>query len=180
LIAMLVVALQDLVSRLADAVGPWQSLYADSKVVSATVNFAHVGALLVGGGMAIGADRPKLSATRRPPPDSARQHDELATLHGVVLASLAVVAVSGVALFLADVEEFAGSVIFWVKMGFLALLLANGALMVRLERSLRDGNMTIAEDGHATRIWERLRWHAMASVALWITITLFGVILREG
>ena len=177
---MVVAALQDLVSRLADAVGPWQSLYADSKAVSATVNFAHVGALLVGGGMAIGADRQTLRATHRPPLDRARQLDELATLHGLVLVSLAVVAISGVALFLADVEEFAGSVIFWVKMGFLALLLVNGALMVRLERSLRDGNMTNVEDRHATRTWQRLRWHAVSSVALWITITLFGVILREG
>ena len=177
---MLAVVLPDLVSRLADAAAPWQSLYADSKAVSTSVNFAHLGALLVGGGMAIGADRQTLRAARRPTSDRARQLDELGTLHGIVLVSLAIVTLSGVAMFLADVEEFARSLVFWMKMGFLALLIANGALMVRLERALRDGNMTNAEDGHASRSWNRLRWHAIASVALWITITMFGVVLREG
>ena len=177
---MHIIALQGLVERVADLAGPWQSLYSDSKAVSATVSFAHVGALLVGGGMAIGADRQTLHAARGTTVERVQRLDDQHRLHTLVVASLAVVALSGVALFLSDVEEFAGSAIFWVKMGLVALLLANGAMMVRIEAGLRDGTMTNADPGHASRAWNRMRWHAIASLALWITVTLFGVILREG
>src|SRR4051812_23061524 len=114
---MHLLALQGVVERLADAAGPWQSLYSDSKVVSATVTFAHLGGMLVGGGMAIAADRHTLRAVRGTADDRTRQLDDLARLHTIVIGSLAIVTLSGVAMFLSDVDEFASSVTFWVKMG---------------------------------------------------------------
>lgn len=169
---MHILALVGLVERLADAAGPWQSLYSDSKAVSATVTFAHLGGMLVGGGMAIAADRHTLHAARGTDDDRARQLGDLSRLHAIVLASLAVVALSGVAMFLSDVEEFWGSTTFWVKMGLVALLLANGALMTRAEGALRA-----AADPAA---WGRLRAHALLSLVLWIAITLAGVLVQGG
>ena len=169
---MPVLALQGLAERLADAAGPWQSLHADSLAVSATVAFAHLGALLVGGGMAIAADRHTLRAAGGSADDRERHLADLSRLHAIVLGALAVIALSGVAMFLADVEEFWGSATFWVKMGLVALLLANGALMTRTERALRRAP--------APATWGRLRVHAIASLALWMGITLGGVLLQGG
>jgi hypothetical protein len=166
-------ALPALVARLADLAGPWQSLYADSKVVSAGVNFVHVGGMLVGGGLALGADRQTLRAAHGTDADRARQLGELRGVHRTVVAALALVALSGVGLFLADVEEFAGSGVYWLKMALVALLLVNGAFMTRTEASLAADAPTVAR-------WGRLRGHAIASVLLWILILLAGVVLREG
>ena len=184
---MFLIALNGLVERLGEAAGPWQSLYSDSKLVSATVTFAHVGAMLVGGGMAIAADRHTLRATHGTVDDRTRQLAELEQLHALVIGSLAVVALSGIAMFLSDVDEFARSGTFWVKMGLVVLLLANGALMTRSERALRPASADAAGNSTSSAIardsataWSRLRAHAIVSVALWIAITLAGVLLQGG
>ena len=171
-------ALPDIVARLADVAAPWQSLYSDSRLVSTAVNCVHVGALLVAGGLALGADRQTLRAARASAAERARQLTELAGLHRLVLAAFAVVAISGVALFLADVEAFAASPVYWSKMGLVVLLLANGALMTRAERTARTAGADDA--GTPPRAWRRLRAHAATSAALWLAVTLAGVVLREG
>ena len=181
---MYLLALNGLVERLSDAAGPWQSLYSDSKAVSATVTFAHVGAMLIGGGMAIAADRHTLRAARGTIEDRMRQLADLAGLHALVIGSLAIVALSGVAMFLSDVDEFASSITFWVKMGLVVLLLANGALMTRAEQALRPASATGTATAAATvvddapAVWGRLRTHAIVSLVLWIAITLAGVLLQ--
>jgi hypothetical protein len=78
---------------------------------------------------------------------------------------------SGVALLAADLETYFDSRIFWIKMGLIAVLLANGAVMNRTERALR------AAGGGADVQWRRLRTIAITSLALWLTITLAGVAL---
>ena len=98
--------------------------------------------------------------------------------------SLAIVALSGVAMFLSDVDEFASSITFWVKMGLVVLLLANGALMTRAEQALRPASATGTATAAATvvddapAVWGRLRTHAIVSLVLWIAITLAGVLLQ--
>jgi hypothetical protein len=81
--------------------------------------------------------------------------------------------VSGVALFFTDVETFAESVAFWVKMGLVALLLLNGLLMTRTESVLRR-----SADGD-TASWGRLRTTAFASGVLWLATLLAGVALTN-
>lgn len=164
--------LPEVVARVADLAAPWQSLYAESTTLPAALNFAHLGGLLVGGGLALAADRQTLRAGGGSLAERARQLGELAALHRVVLAALALVVASGVALFLADVEQFAASPWYWGKMALVALLLANGALMQRSERALREG-------GPDASRWTRLRGHAAASAALWLAVTFAGVVLRE-
>lgn len=161
-----------MIQRLADAAAPWQAYYADSRAASVAVAFAHVGGLLVAGGLAIGADRQALRVARDDAGARRRLVAELGTLHRPVLALLAVVAASGAAMFLADVEQFATSPVYWGKLALFAALLGNGALMRRVEARLRAR----ADDDAS---WGRLRVHAAASASLWLAATLAGVLLQR-
>lgn len=157
-------------SALARLAEPWNSLYSDNKVVSATVVFLHLVPLLLAGGLAVSADRATLRAARGSGEDRTRQLGELARVHPFVLGGLALSFISGVLLFLADVDEFLGSPFFWVKLGLIGLLLLNGFMMNRTERGLAAG-------GSETALWARLRTIAVLSVILWTVTTLAGVVL---
>lgn len=159
-------------SALARLAEPWNSLYSDSKVVSSAVVFLHLLPLLVAGGAALTADRATLRAARGTTDDRARQLGELARVHAVVLGGLALSFVSGVLLFLSDVDEFLGSPVFWVKLGFVGLLLLNGFMMTRTEKALASG-------GDETALWARLRTISVLSLVLWTTTTLVGVVLMS-
>ena len=41
---------------------PWKDLYSGSTALSVTLTFAHLGSMMVGGGLAIAADRTVLKA----------------------------------------------------------------------------------------------------------------------
>ena len=159
-------------SPLARLVEPWNSLYSDSKAVATTVMFFHLVPLLIAGGAALTADRATLRAARLSVDDRTRQLGELARTHAIVLIGLALSFVSGVLLFLSDVDEFLGSPWFWVKLGFVGLLLANGFVMTRTERAL-------ANEGDQGALWDRLRTIAVFSLTLWIATTLVGVALTN-
>ena len=156
-------------SSLVSLVQPWADYYSDSHFAQTVVTFAHVGALLVGGGIAIATDRGTLRATSDV--DRRRHLMEVVQVHRVVLAALATVVVSGLLLLAADLETFWGSWIFWVKMSLVVLLLVNGARMQRIEASAaRDTTVPTAH-------WGAIRGTALVSLALWLTITLAGVAL---
>jgi uncharacterized membrane protein len=159
-------------SALARLAEPWNSLYSDSKVVSSAVVFLHLLPLLVAGGAALTADRATLRAARGTTDDRARQLGELARVHTVVLGGLALSFVSGVLLFLSDVDEYLGSPVFWVKLAFVGLLLLNGFMMTRTEKALASG-------GDETALWARLRTISVLSLVLWTTTTLVGVVLMS-
>jgi uncharacterized membrane protein len=156
-----------------DLAEPWAKLYSHSSVLATIVGFLHVAPIVVGGGLAIALDRSTLRLRHDEPGARARHLTELGTAHQVVLGALALSILSGLALLAADLETYWGSWIFWLKMGLVALLLANGALMNRTERRLRGA-------GAATDLqWRRLRTIAITSLALWLTITLAGVALMN-
>jgi hypothetical protein len=159
-------------STLARLAEPWNALYSDSKAVSSAVVFLHLVPLLLAGGAALTADRATLRAARGSVEDRRRQLGELARVHAVVLGGLALSFVSGVLLFLADVDEFLGSPVFWVKLGFVGLLLLNGFMMTRTEKALGSG-------GDETALWARLRTISVLSLILWVTTTLVGVVLTN-
>ena len=159
-------------SALARLAEPWNSLYSDSKVVSSAVVFLHLLPLLIAGGAALTADRATLRAARGSADDRARQLRELARVHAVVLGGLALSFVSGVLLFLSDVDEYLGSPVFWVKLGFVGLLLLNGFMMTRTEKALASGR-------NESALWARLRTISVLSLILWTTTTLVGVVLMS-
>jgi hypothetical protein len=151
---------------------PWADLYGNSTILETIVTFLHVGGLLMGGGLALATDRSTLRAVRQAAHDRVQHLDSLSSVHRVVVAGLAVTFVSGVLLFLADVETFWGSAVFWIKMALIAVLLVNGLVMTRAERALRAGGA--ADDDRA---WTHLHHTAWVSLVLWYAITLFGVML---
>jgi hypothetical protein len=161
------------VTTLVQALEPWKSLYGDSKTVASAVTGIHLVGLLFGGGLAVAADRSTLRALRRPPAERAESLRELHAVHRPVLIALAVLFLSGVALAAADLDTFLGSPVFWAKLGVVALLLANGAVLERTERALRrDG----VED-RPRRLWRRLGISTRLSLALWTATVLLGTVL---
>jgi uncharacterized membrane protein len=89
-----------------------------------------------------------------------------------VLFGLTLSFLSGVAMFLSDVETFVGSIFLWIKLSLVALLLVNGFMMMRAERAL-------AADVQSDELWNRMRTIALMSATLWLLTTLAGVVLKE-
>ena len=159
-------------SALARLAEPWNALYSDNKAVSSAVVFLHLVPLLLAGGAALSADRATLRAARGSVEERTRHLRDLSRIHLLVVGGLALSFVSGVLLFLADVDEFLGSPLFWVKLAFVGLLLLNGFMMTRTEKALASG-------GNETTLWARLRTISVLSQFLWIATTLAGVVLMS-
>jgi uncharacterized membrane protein len=148
---------------------PWARAYGDSTLLMNGVTFAHVGGFLIAGGLALSADRAVLG---HPGPAAASTFDPYAfeSLHTPILLGLGVTFLSGVLLFLSDVETYATSPVFWSKMGLLALLLGNGAALRRTARRM-------SSSAEPDRSWRVFRRSARASSILWLVAVLTGVML---
>lgn len=157
-----------LIGQLTGAVHWWAKLYADSKSVSNAVMSVHLLGLLVGGGGAVAADRDVFRSVARDEPERRRLLASLRTEHRVVLGGLGLTFVSGLLLLAADLDTFLGSAAYWVKMGLVALLLANGWWMTRLERQLVPA---------VPASWSRLRIAAVMSLVLWCTIVVVSTLV---
>ena len=153
---------------------PWKDLYGNSTVLSVTLTFLHLGAMMVGGGLAITADRAVLRAGRlREPKAIAALADAVGDVHRPVVIALIVSGISGSLQLAADIETFAVSKVMWVKLGLLACLAINGLLMLRDEKAVRR------DTGSANGLGA-LRLRAITSVVLWLAIVLAGVGLMQG
>jgi hypothetical protein len=152
---------------------PWANFYSHSKAAVTVVQYVHIGGLLMGGGLAIAADRGTLRAVRLAAHERSGHLHDLAEVHRWVLTGLAAVVVSGLALLTADIETFFGSWIFWVKMALVIVLLANGYRMTRIESALEHG---AAEDSAK---WNKLHSVAVTSLALWFVVAALGVALAN-
>lgn len=107
-----------------------------SKAVSAGTLFFHLVPLIIGGGIAFAVDIGTLRTVRRGTAERTRQVAELAGTHRWVLFGLTRSFISGILLFLSDVETFMGSIYFWTKLACVALLLINGVVLTRVEAGL--------------------------------------------
>jgi hypothetical protein len=167
-----------IVEGLAGVMSPWQSIYSDSLALSTTVTTVHIVSLLVSGGLAIAADRATLRALHRPVAERALPLAELGSVHRPVVITLAVLMASGILLFAADVETFAVSTLFWVKMGLIAALLANGAGLYRTEK--RMAKPEVEEDPElSAKLWRRLGRRARTSLGLWLLVAVLGTVLTN-
>ena len=161
-----------LIAKLVELLQPWQSLYSDSTAVSTTVMAIHLTTLMIGGGLAIAADRMTLRALRRSETDRALALAEMRSAHRPILVALALLFVSGTALAAADVEVFLSSPAFWLKLALVALLLVNGAVLVRTEARL-EGAPAVDVDA----LWRRLGLTARLSLSLWLLTAIAGTVL---
>lgn len=159
---------------LARAAGPWNALFADNALISTTVLFVHLAAIVVAAGTAMSADGQALRSLRFPEM-RARYLEAAAFVHRTVVLALVVAMVAGFLLFLSDVEEFAESNIFCVKLALIFLLLANGFAITRIEKRLLGAN----ENPPDLLGWSQLRLAARASQTLWFATILAGVALRN-
>jgi hypothetical protein len=138
-----------MIEQLAALFAPWQSLYSDSAVVSTTITSLHIVSMLIGGGLAIAADRTTLRG----------RADDIKDVHRIVLLALVVMFISGVLMAAADFEAFAASKIFWLKLALVLFLVINGAMLQRKTA--------------------RRRFHARASQLLWTATAIVGVVLTN-
>ena len=152
---------------------PWKDLYGGSAKLSVTLTFAHLASMMVGGGLAIAADRTVLKAGS-PADATARMKlaDAVGDVHRPVLIALVISALSGTLQLAADLEALAVNKVMWVKMVLLIILAINGYLMLRDEKAVRR------ESGSA-KAFGALRVRAITSVVLWLAITLAGVGLMQ-
>lgn len=147
---------------------PWARAYNDNTALQIGVVFLHLAGILLGGGAAVALDRAAFRASREGGAAGVRHVAELGASHRVVLTGLAITLVSGILLFLADVETYVGSAVYWTKMALFVALLANGWLMQRTERRL-------AGNGANPLAWAALRRQAAISLFLWFAVLLGGV-----
>ena len=146
----------------------WSSFYSNHALMRTVVEFVHIGGLVAGGGCAIAADLPTISATRQTRAVRESQLQVLERTHAIVVAGLVALTVSGALLVAADAETFLHSKIFWLKIGLMAMLLANGWLQLQSGRRVRHG---------VPDAWNRLHATAISSLVLWFVITLIGASL---
>src|SRR5947208_14414465 len=116
----------------------WARLYGHTPV-SATVTYLHLVGILVGGGVEVAADRASLRLSPETLPDWRTELDRLAAVHRRVVGRPARLFASGLLMALAQVANFGTSVVFWTKMGLVALLMGNGYALLGTEDALRDG-----------------------------------------
>lgn len=157
---------------LATTSSPWSNMYAHNRAVSTAVLFFHVAPLVFGAGAAFVMDRATLRASRGSAVERDRHLHELERVHRVVLTGLTFSFVSGLLMFLSDVTTFLGAVLFWVKIGLVALLLANGYLLTRTEHALLTTSNNDA-------LWQRMRTLSVWSAVLWLSTTFSGVVLMQ-
>jgi hypothetical protein len=148
-----------------NALESWASVYSNHAALRTVIGFLHVGGLVLSGGIAITTDRFVLIARHGSEADRAAQLLSLRRTHRMVVLGMAAVIISGVLLFAADTETFLHSILFWIKMGFFSLLLANGLLLIRAERGAESGDL---------KGWDRLAVASITSITLWLLTTLVG------
>ena len=161
-----------LAAALAKLADPWAKVFSHSKAISAGVTFFHLAPLVFAAGAAFTADRVTLRSAHASATDRARQLREIAASHRMVLIGLSLSFVSGLLLFLSDVETFWGSIYFYIKLALVGLLLLNGFVITRTEKALESA-------GDDPALWGRMRTIALFSAVLWLATVLAGVVLKE-
>ena len=142
----------------------WASWYANSAILRTSLGFAHVGGLVASAGPAFMIDRAILRAVRAGSTSRGAHLAEIEASHPLVLGGLLVVVVSGLLLMAADLDTFLHSVVFWIKMGLIALLLANGWRLRRLGQAAAAAHPSGQALGRA----------AVMSLVLWSCTILAG------
>ena len=96
---------------------------------------------------------------------------EFTTVHKPVIIALSVMVISGLLMLASDIGTFLVSPVYWTKMTLVLLLLINGYLVKRADEKLN------ADPSPGNRAWKHFKFSSIASITLWLSTTLAGVIL---
>lgn len=151
----------------AGLVATWAHLYNDSKTMSDAVTFVHLAGIVLGGGVAIAADRAALhhaldSDLPFMPPLGG------VAVHRWVIVALVAITASGILMLLADLHTYMTSAVFWVKMGLTLLLIGNGYVRLQAERAVLGGVRSARN---------RFRSTSLISLVLWLAVLLAGTMM---
>ena len=165
----------DAIAVLAVWAEPWRRAFSTSPAVSTGVLFAHVSSLVCAGGLSFAADRASLLPRRPDDPETEDEWRSRFANRRLAIRALSVVALSGLLLFLSDVDSFVHLRTFWVKMGFVVLLLTNSVLARGHDDQLTSLGPVTARRKAKQR--SRASVHARVSVTLWLLTLLAGTAL---
>ena len=156
---------------------PWHQAFSSSLVISTAVLYAHVTSLVCAGGLSLVADHASLLPGTWN--DAEREHELRLRSASRRLAkrALAVVALSGLLLFLSDVRTYVALPTFWLKLGLVALLISNFVLAGRCARRPHPSAPVTAQRPAPI---SRCRVHARVSLVLWLLTLLAGTALVTG
>jgi hypothetical protein len=155
---------------------PWQKLYAHSTIVATVVLFGHLAGLIVAGALTFTTESGALRLDPADDGECQRYLRAASPSRSAIALALGVAMVSGFLLFLADLEAFAVSRVFWTKMLLVVLLLVNAVVGSRLDARL------LGENGATARhdvLWRRRRASAWATAVLWFALVLCGSALAS-
>ncbi len=165
---------------------PWSDVYSDSAYLPTLILAVHVLALFGGGGIAIAADRRVLQSTPGTREAYQAAAEDLRTTHAIVIGSIVLMVVSGIAMAASDVGTFLVSTVFWAKMAMFVVLIGNGAFMRRTEsRVLTAATDAGVEIDRTTQWpsphlpWAVLKRSAAISLVSWFLVVLLGVVLSN-
>jgi hypothetical protein len=162
--------IEEAVAVIGSLVSTWASYYANHGMVRTLVEFGHLAPLIAGAGLAVTSDTEVLRLSEQ---HYERRHsvlDRLRASHDIVLVSLVFIVISGGLMFAADVDTYLRSTYFWIKMGLVVILLANGAF-------LRYADSRVMYNPDDETHWHRVRRAAALSFLLWFVTTFIGVAL---
>ena len=153
-------------SILAQITSWWSSFYGNHQIVSLVIRYLHLTVIVLAAGTALFIDRQVWRALRSGPPERESVLTMLTRSHPRVVPWLAVIAATGVLMTAAETSTFLASKLYWIKMALVAILLANGLVMLAAER--RVG---------ARAGWSRLAAISTISAILWLVILFLGKLL---
>lgn len=151
-------------------VGWWAELYRDHDIVQLLAGLGHILTIVYAGRHALAGDRAALRAEARPPAQRDALLQTIGAQHRPVLIGLSLALLTGLAQLLAQLDYLPGSFWFWIKIGGLALLLANGRIIMRAAARLR-------QDAAQPPVWRTLRAGAVRSLVLWTSLVIVGLML---
>ncbi len=161
----------EMLDTLVELAKPWAKFYSKSTPTQNVILFAHLGALLGAGGIAVAADRAIWKARAATDEVRTRIVAEVAGAHRPVIIGLVFAMLSGALMTAADLETYVTSPVWWGKMGAVALLLANGAWLRSIEQTaLRTPTV-------APAAWAKFTLSSRLSLTLWFVVVLIGVML---
>jgi hypothetical protein len=147
----------------------WSGYYGNHQLVSVSIRYLHLTAILLGGGTALFADRQVLQSLRSRTDERPAVLTVLDRAHSHVIPWMVLLGITGALMAFADTETFWASKVFWIKMSLVALLVCNGIALMILERRIHRSGITTA--------WNSLAFVSTLSAILWLTTLFLGTLL---